>query len=140
MDKKYIKKGFTLAEIMIVIAIIAIVIAMTSVNLMRSKTTAIEANAQVTLKTIGTAMESYTGANGGLYPEGSDLSELYDPDPRYINKDYAADCTTDSPCQGYSYDCDLSAAGYTCTATPHENYTSARTYQIVTGSKLTTVE
>jgi len=140
MDKKYTKKGFTLVEIMIVIAIIVIVIAMASVNLMKSKTTAVEANAQATLKTIGTAMESYAGTAGGLYPEGSDLSELYNPDPKYINKDYAADCTANSPCQGYSYDCDLSLSGYACTATPHENYIGARTYQIVTGSKLTTVE
>ncbi len=140
MDRKYTKKGFTLVEIMIVIAIIVIVIAMTSVNLVRSKTTAVEANAQATLKTIGTAMESYSGVTGGRYPQGIDLSQLYDPDPKYINKDYVADCTTGSPCQGYAYSCVLASSGYTCTATPDENYTGARTYQIVTGSKLTTVE
>ncbi|MFH1519458.1 MAG: prepilin-type N-terminal cleavage/methylation domain-containing protein [Candidatus Omnitrophota bacterium] len=133
------KKGFTLVEIMIVIAIIGIVIAMVSVNLVRSKTTAVETNAQTTLKTMGTALESYAGANGGIYATGDDLSELYDPDPKYINKDYVADCTVDSPCQGYSYSCELTIAGYTCTATPNVSYSGARTFQIVTGAKLTEV-
>jgi len=140
MDKKYTEKGFTLVEIMIVIAIIVIVIAMISVNLVRSKAIAMEANAQATLKTISTAIESYAGANEGVYFAGSDLNVLYDIDPKYINKDYVADCSVESPCQGYSYECDLSLAGYTCTATPNVVYGDARTYQIESGGSLTVVE
>jgi len=123
-----------------VIAVITTIIAMASVNLIRSKTNAVEANAQATLKAISTSIESYAGAFGGLYPEGNDLSELYDPDPKYINKDYVNDCTIGAPCQGYSYGCNLSRSGYVCTATPNDNYRGARTYQIITGSKMTTVE
>ncbi len=133
------KKGFTLVEIMIVVAIIVIVIAMVSVNLLRPKVTAVETNAQTTLKTMGTALESYAGENGGIYATGNDLSQLYNPDPKYINKDYVADCTVASPCQGYSYSCQLAMAGYTCTATPDAGYTGARTFQIVTGARLTEV-
>jgi len=140
MDKKDTGKGFTLVEIMIVIAIIVIVAAMTSVNLVRSKAIAMEANAQATLKTISTAIESYAGANEGMYFDGSDLSVLYDPDPKYISKDYVADCSVDSPCQGYSYSCELATSGYTCTATPNVVYGDARTYQIESGGSLTVVE
>jgi len=140
MNNKYIKKGFTIVELMIIVAVIAVIIAMVGNNLIRSKTNAVEANAQATLKTISTAVESYAGAFQGMYPEGSDLSVLYDSDPKYINKDYVNDCTIGSPCQGYSYGCTLSISGYTCTATPNENYSGARTYQVITGSKITIVE
>ena len=56
------RKGFTLVEIMIVVAIIALLAAIAIPNLLRARHNANEAAAQATLKTISTACESYRAA------------------------------------------------------------------------------
>jgi len=139
--KKYSKnhsifKTFTLVEIMIVVAIITVLATLLSLNLLRSKLHSAEANAQATLRAISTALESYASAKSGAFPVGNNLSLLYNEDPKYINKEYVADCTAESPCQGYAYSCNLSLAGYTCSATPQGSYYNAKTFTVETGGIL----
>ncbi len=56
------RKGFTLVEIMIVVAIIALLAAIAIPNLLRARLNANEAAAQSTIKAISTAAESFRAA------------------------------------------------------------------------------
>ena len=123
------RKGFTLVEIMIVVAIIALLAAIAIPNLLTARRTANEAAAQANLKTISTASEIFATANNGTYPsaEGSLTSN-----PTYLNRAYCA-----LAIQGYTYTCVWAAGGYTISASPVSVNLGNRTYQITTGGVLT---
>lgn len=76
------KKGFTLIEIMVVVAIVIILITIAIPNILRSRVVANEGAAIANLKTIATACQSYHIDNQG-YP--SVLADLATANPTYID-------------------------------------------------------
>jgi prepilin-type N-terminal cleavage/methylation domain-containing protein len=78
------KKGFTLVEIMIVVAIIVLLAAIAIPNLLRARLSANEATAIAAMRTLSTAMESYrAGQSPPAYP--SALGSLSNATPPYID-------------------------------------------------------
>jgi len=109
------RKGFTLVEIMIVVAIIALLAAIAIPNLLRARHNANEAAAQATLKTISTACESFRAAQTvPTYP--ADLPALTDATPSYLDTTVDTVTTTNDK-QGYNFVYTrINANQYVCSA------------------------
>jgi type IV pilus assembly protein PilA len=113
--------GFTLIELMIVIAIIIIIIAVTMPNLLRSRMAANEGSAIANMRTITSAEQQFQSAvviqdAAGVGRYGT-LPELIVPDPPYIDTPLATGQRT-----GYDYVVVLGGSPgyprYTATANP----------------------
>jgi len=118
------KKGFTLVEIMIVVAIIALLAAIAIPNLLRARHNANESAAIGALRTISAACESFRAAQTPTtYP--ANLAALSGANPAYIDNTLGGGTK-----QGYTFAYVLvNANQYTCTATPTvANVTGTRVF------------
>lgn len=117
------RKGFTLVEIMIVVAIIVLLAAIAIPNLLRARLSANEATAIAAMRTLSTAMETYRAAQSPpSYPTA--LSSLSNATPPYI--DAVLGSTNKS---GYIYTLTGGGNSYTIVGAPDvDNVTGVRSF------------
>jgi type IV pilus assembly protein PilA len=131
LEKNFLLTGFTLVEIMIVVAIIALLAAIAIPNLLRARIYANDSSAKSILKSLSTASEVFSTSGFGNYP--SDMASLTGATPPYIGKNY---CNT--TINGFTYTCGNTAGSYTYTATPFNvGVSGTTTLTITTGGILT---
>ena len=129
------KRGFTLVEIMIVVAIIALLVAIAIPNLLGARRAANDAAAKANLKTLATELETYAASTGaGNYPNLTELQAQSAAATKYLG----TTCTSSAGCGGFIYTVgSMGSGGYSVTASPVSNQTGTSNYTITSGGALT---
>lgn len=129
--KRRTSLGFTLVEIMIVVAIIALLAAIAIPNLLRVRMKANDSLAADYLKNLSTATEVFATSGFGVYP--SNISLLTSATPPYISENYCGDINS-----GFTFTCTNTAGSYSYVASPvTTGKTGTTTYTMTTGGILT---
>jgi len=102
-------KGFSLLELLIVVAIILIIATIAIPSLLRSRQAANESAAVSNLRTINTAEVTYLSSSGGAYGALTDLTGVQLLDTSFL---------TVAGKSGYLYTVTVTTGNYTATATP----------------------
>ena len=100
-------KGFSLLELLIVVAIILIIATIAIPSLMRSRQAAQESSAVAQIRTINTAEVTYLSANGGAYGSIPQLITQGLIDNRFAGS-----------VSGYNFTVEASSTDYTASARP----------------------
>jgi prepilin-type N-terminal cleavage/methylation domain-containing protein len=103
-------RGFSLLELLIVVAIILIIATIAIPSLLRSRQAANESAAVANVRTINTAEVTYLSSSAGAYGGIGDLITAGLLDTRFGN--------TTTGVSGYSFGVATSTGNYTATATP----------------------
>ncbi|MEC9476489.1 MAG: prepilin-type N-terminal cleavage/methylation domain-containing protein [Planctomycetota bacterium] len=119
------QSGFTLLELLIVVAVIAVIAAIAIPNLRSSLIGSREAAAIGSMRTISTAVDQYR-IRLGEYPE--DLEELAVENPSLIDSELAS-----GERNGYLYQLQSFQGGYSCNADPESTPDSRYFYVDETG-------
>ena len=125
------QKGFSLIELLIVVAIILIIAAIAIPNLLRSKIAANEASAVATLRTITTAAISYSSTYGGYPPNLASLGPVAaGVAPTSSTADLVSSVLGVDPAvkSGYTFTYTFSSGTYTLTAVPQTVGVSGQRY------------
>ncbi|MFA5062652.1 MAG: prepilin-type N-terminal cleavage/methylation domain-containing protein [Candidatus Omnitrophota bacterium] len=128
------RKGFTLVEIMVIVAIIALLAAIIVPNFLNSRLASNTETAKVNILSLSKACETYSTVNNGVYPDSvAKLATFIS-----VAKSYCANETGGiTSVQGYNYKCSLGAGGYTLEASPVKaGITGSAAYTVTTGGAL----
>ncbi len=121
--------GFTLVELMVVVAIIAFLAVIAIPNLLRARVNANDSMAQTALKAISTAMEIYASAKNRYPP---DTSSLIGATPSYLSTDYFTGAHA-----GFDFTADfLTNDTYSVTAAPINTNLGSASFTITIGGVL----
>ena len=129
------KKGFTLIEMMIVVAIIAVLVSIALPNMLGARKTANEKAALAEVRTLGTSLETYYVRENKY---ASNLTEVVDNNllPARYSGVTQSD-TVDLGSKGYNLTFDtLTEDNYQVTATPKNKRFGSKCFRVSSGGTL----
>ena len=125
--------GFTLVEIMVVMAILALLVSMAIVEGVQFRKQANEANAQANLKAIATGFEVYAARHGGVYAQGTESNLEFLVADGCLFQDLVNIGQTGN----FKYTVgSIEPGGYDIRAMSVNSALSGHNYQIITGGQL----